>query len=202
MGLESKDDLHLKHHFAITTLTRARPTLRFPFPPLLCAHSCLRVSSKRKSSGWVGKGRFFFFNYYIYISSFKLLLEVRLDLPKQVCSVWPQQPPPPRSAWITGQPAQEARRSEVPQRGTEAAACRNAVEPLISVTLADISHSTCGGASPALTAATGASSCSFFWSLLSSVFTSNLPKGLALPPPASPFHHGQFGSQPKDLCQQ
>ncbi|PKU38357.1 hypothetical protein llap_11339 [Limosa lapponica baueri] len=34
-----------------------------------------------------------------------------------------------------------------------------------------------------------------------SVFTSNLPEGLALPPPAFPFHHGQFGSQPKDLCQ-
>lgn len=67
--------------------------------------------------------------------------------------------------------------------------------------LADVSHSTCGGASPTLTAATGALPCLSFWSLLPSVFTSNLPEGLALPPPASPFHHGQFGSQPKDLCQ-
>lgn len=38
---------------------------------------------------------------------------------------------PPR---ITVQPAQEARRSEVPRWGTEAAACRDAAEPLISMT--------------------------------------------------------------------
>lgn len=63
--------------------------------------------------------------------------------------------------------------------------------------LADVSHSMYGGASPTPTAVTGALPCS----LLASVFTSNLPEGLALPPPTSPFHHGQFRSQPKDLCQ-
>lgn len=98
LWLESKDDLHLKHHFAITTLTRARPapgrpTLCFSFPPLLCTHSCLSVSSKKKNMFWLGwKGEIFFY-YYIYISSFKLLLEVRLDLPKQVCSARPQRLP-------------------------------------------------------------------------------------------------------------
>lgn len=82
-------------------------------------------------SGWVGKGRFFY--YYIYISSFKLLLEVRLDLPKQVCSVWPQRVPCV-SPSDGGAAAQEARRSEVPQWGTEATACADAAEPLISMT--------------------------------------------------------------------
>jgi len=53
--------------------------------------------------------------------------------------------------------------------------------------LADVSHSTYGDASPTLTAVTGASPCSSSPSLLPSVFTSNLPEGLALPPPASPF---------------
>lgn len=50
LWLESKDDLHPKHHFAIITLTRARPapSRPFPFPLLLCTHSCLSVSSKKK----------------------------------------------------------------------------------------------------------------------------------------------------------
>lgn len=120
------------------TLTRARPapsrpTLCFPFPPLLCAHSCLSVSSNKTNKYVLAgfrKGRFFY--YYIYISSFKLLLEVRLDLPKQVCSVRPQRLPsvsPPR---LAGQPAQEARRSEVPLGGDR---CHSdAAEPLISMT--------------------------------------------------------------------
>lgn len=70
--LESKDDLHLKHHFAITNLTRARPapsrpTLCFPFPPLLCTCSCLSVSSKKKKMFWLGwKGEIFLL-LYIYI---------------------------------------------------------------------------------------------------------------------------------------
>lgn len=70
LGLESKDDLHLKHHFALTTLTRARPTpsrptLCFTFPPLLCTHSCLCVSSK-KMFWLVWKGENFLL-LYIYI---------------------------------------------------------------------------------------------------------------------------------------
>lgn len=69
LWLEGKDDLHPKHHFAITTLTRARPAPAdptFPFSLLLCTHSCLSVSSK-KNVFWLGwKGEIFLL-LYIYI---------------------------------------------------------------------------------------------------------------------------------------
>lgn len=61
------------------------------------------------------------------------MLEVRLDLPKQVCSVWPQRVPSV-SPSDRGAAAQEARRSEVPPWGAEATACDDAAEPLISMT--------------------------------------------------------------------
>lgn len=108
------------------------------------------------------------------------MLEVRLDLPKQVCSVWPQRVPSV-SPSDRGAAAQEARRSEVPQWGTEATACDDAAEPLISMTWL---------ASPIPRAAvplqhrplTGASPCSFSRSLLPSVFT--FPRvWLSLSPP-------------------
>lgn len=52
--------------------------------------------------------------------------------------------------WDGGAAAQEARRSEVPQWGTEATACADAAEPLTSMTrLAPPVRSPCGGASPA-----------------------------------------------------
>jgi len=75
--------------------TRSQQGPRCAFPCLpSCAHTHVLASLlKKKKNVLAGLERGDFFYYYIYISSFKLLLEVRLDLPKQVCSVQPQRLP-------------------------------------------------------------------------------------------------------------
>lgn len=143
-------------------------------------------------SGWVGKGRFFY--YYIYISSFKLLLEVRLDLPKQVCSVWPQRVPCV-SPWDGGQGSRSGSSEE---RGFPALGDRSRSVCRCCCGASDL-HEPAGapGASPTPPLPR---SIALLVLLLPSPQRLRLPQGLALPLSTSPFCHGQFGSQPKDLC--
>lgn len=72
LWLESKDDPHLKHRFAITNLTRARlastrPTLCFSFSSLpSCAHAHVLVYLQKNILAGLERGDFFII-IYIYI---------------------------------------------------------------------------------------------------------------------------------------
>lgn len=98
------------------------------------------------------------------------MLEVRLDLPKQVCSVWPQQVPSvsPLGSWGSRSGSSEERGSPVGDRSHSVCRCCGASDLHDP---AGVSHPTCGGACPTPTSATGASPCSFSRSLLPDVFT-------------------------------